>query len=93
MTLDLFKNKASGRYFIAVDEIDDGILLMITPDGDLKPLEQRLFIGPEIKAQDDPEIQRLLNRKQIVKYQKLQKKVESHSRLFIEASDAVDSSW
>jgi hypothetical protein len=67
MTLDLFKNKASGHYFVAVDELDDGNLLMITPDGDLKPLEQRLFVGPEVKAHNDPAIPRLLNRNQMRK--------------------------
>lgn len=61
MTIDLFRNKASGLYFVALEELEDGRLLMITPGGELKPLEPHLFAGPEARAWDDPHLARLLN--------------------------------
>jgi hypothetical protein len=40
----LFRNKASGQYFIAIEDDEfDNEILMITPEGKIKRLERRLF--------------------------------------------------
>ena len=66
--MELFKNKASKKYFISIDETNADKLLMITPEGELKPLELHLFEGPEIKSENAPAIHRYVNQRQIKKY-------------------------
>lgn len=44
--MEIIQNKASKKYFSSIDEINAGKLLMITPEGDVKPLEIHLFEGP-----------------------------------------------
>jgi len=43
--VDLVKNKASGKYFIVLDDTGGFDFLLITPEGKIMWLERRLF-GP-----------------------------------------------
>ena len=52
--MDVYKNKASGKYFICVDELGHGNALLITPLGDIKPLDLSLFHDHELLDSNDP---------------------------------------
>ena len=41
--MDIYKDKASGKFFIHVEEVDHGSAFFITPQGALKPLNLNLF--------------------------------------------------
>ncbi|MGD8975379.1 MAG: hypothetical protein PVJ56_18930 [Desulfobacterales bacterium] len=41
--MDILKNKASGKYFIHIEDMEDGSALFFTPLGELKVLELSLF--------------------------------------------------
>ncbi len=41
--MDLYKNNASGKYFIHLEDAEKGMALFVTPNGDLKILEINLF--------------------------------------------------
>jgi len=43
--MELVKNKASGSFFIVLDDGGGNHFLLITPEGKIKSLERRLF-GP-----------------------------------------------
>jgi hypothetical protein len=44
--MEIYSNKKTGKAFIYLDEQDDGRLLMVTPYGDVKALENHLFTEP-----------------------------------------------
>ena len=44
--MELVKNKASGKSFIVLDDIEDTYFLLITPEGKVKRLKRYLF-GPK----------------------------------------------
>lgn len=44
--MELVKNKASGKYFVVLDDTEGAELLLITPEGKVKRLERNLF-GPQ----------------------------------------------
>jgi hypothetical protein len=48
--------------------MNDDKLLMITPEGEVKPLEARLFEDPEVKAENDSGIYQHVNQRQLKKY-------------------------
>jgi hypothetical protein len=61
LAMRLVKNKASGKFFIVLDENDvrDAEFMVITPEGKVKQLEQHLFEPlDEIDPQDDRFTQR-----------------------------------
>jgi len=41
--MDIYKNKASGKFFIHVEDVDHGRAFFITPIGALKTLDLNLF--------------------------------------------------
>ena len=41
--MELVKNKASGKYFVVLDDAGDNDFLVITPEGKVRRLERRLF--------------------------------------------------
>jgi len=43
--VELVKNKASGKYFVVLDDDGNDDFLVVTPEGKIKRLERRLF-GP-----------------------------------------------
>lgn len=68
IVMELFKNKVSKKYFISIDEVNAGKLLMITPEGEVKPLEAHLFEGPYTKSEGAPGVHRYVNKQQMKKY-------------------------
>lgn len=67
--MEVVQNKASGKFFVVLDDAGDGYLLLITPEGKIKRLEQRLF-GPLVTADyEDAKWQNLLAREQIDLYE------------------------
>ncbi len=44
--MELVKNKASGKSFIVLDDIEDTYFMLITPEGKVKRLKRHLF-GPK----------------------------------------------
>ena len=51
--MKICNNKKSGKTFICVDVSNNGMGLMISPSGDVKALEKRLFTNPV--EEEDPE--------------------------------------
>lgn len=51
--MDIFRNKASGKYFIFLENMERGTALLITPKGEVKTLERHLFILEDSKDQWD----------------------------------------
>ncbi len=41
--MELVKNKASGKSFIVLDDIEDTYFMLITPEGKVKRLQRHLF--------------------------------------------------
>jgi hypothetical protein len=61
LAMRLVKNKASGKFFIVLDENDtrDADFIVITPEGKVKQLEQRLFEPlDDVDPRDDRTTQR-----------------------------------
>ena len=52
--MKICNNKKSSKIFICVDVSNNGMGLMISPNGDVKALEKRLFTDPT--EGEDPEI-------------------------------------
>jgi len=44
--VELVKNKASGKYFVLIDDTGGTDFLVITPDGKVRRLERNLFAPP-----------------------------------------------
>ena len=70
------KNKSSGKYFICVDEQEDGSALLITPLGDIKTLDLTLFQDHEVLASSYLLNSNLIDRKQLERYQAFRKNSE-----------------
>jgi hypothetical protein len=70
--LKLYKNLASGRLFIGInediEEVDAGLLL-ITPEGKIKRLEEHLF--EQIDAAEDDRLARMLTAAQRDKHREV----------------------
>ena len=66
--MDVYKNKASGKYFICVAELGEGRALLITPLGDTKALDLSLFHDHEILDSDDLLESDTVNRQQLERY-------------------------
>lgn len=84
------KNIATGKYFLFIEERDDGKLLLVIPSGEIKPLDASLFKDiEEINIAEFIE-EGLLNQKQIYGFKKF---VEYDSvRLFKEIMGAIENS-
>ena len=41
--MELVRNKASGKFFVVLDDAGDNDFLVITPEGKVRRLERRLF--------------------------------------------------
>ena len=68
--MDIFKNKASGRYFIHIEDIEHGEALFVTPVGELKVLELSLFESQEPVDEDSLLRRGLITQLQIERYYK-----------------------
>ena len=45
--MEICKNKASGKYFLFIEETGDGKLLLVIPNGEVKALDPALFEDAE----------------------------------------------
>lgn len=71
LSVELVRNKASGRDFIFLDEDTDGTnFLLITPEGKVRRLEQRLFGPLDIVDPKKHRCRRRLTKLQLKKYKK-----------------------
>jgi hypothetical protein len=66
--MDIFKNKASSKYFIHIEDIESGEALFVTPDGDLKVLELSLFESQEPVDEDSLLRRGLVTQLQVERY-------------------------
>lgn len=68
--MQLFRNKASGKYFIYIDPIGvTNMGLFVTPIGEIKPLEFHLFDEP-VERDEYPILSRgLVTNLQVCRYQ------------------------
>lgn len=71
MLMDVYKNKATGKYFICVEEMDSESALLITPLSEIKPLNLRLFHEQEALDADFLLARALINKQQIEVYHSL----------------------
>jgi hypothetical protein len=68
--MDIFKNKASGKYFIHIEDIENGESLFVTPLGELKILEVSLFESQEHVDEDSLLRRGLITQLQVERYHK-----------------------
>ncbi|MGD9307159.1 MAG: hypothetical protein PVF79_23045 [Desulfobacterales bacterium] len=68
--MDIYKNKASGKYFIHIEDIENGEALFVTPSGELKFLELSLFEIQEPVDEDSLLRRGLITQLQVERYNK-----------------------
>ncbi len=68
--MEIFKNKASGKYFIGLDDEDGETAFMITPLGAVKSLELHLFVHLETCEPESLLADELITEIQFEKYRK-----------------------
>lgn len=69
--MDVYKNKASGKYFICVNELGNGRALLITPLGAIKPLDLSLFHDHELLDSVDPLSNGIISPQQLERYEEI----------------------
>jgi hypothetical protein len=74
--MNLFKNKASGKYFIHIEDVGNDEALFITPLGDLKFLELNLFSSQESVDEDLYLRRDIVTRLQVERYHKYMESIE-----------------
>jgi hypothetical protein len=70
LKMDIFKNKASGKYFIHIEDIETGEALFVTPMGELRVLELSLFESQEHVDEDSLLRRGLITQLQVERYHK-----------------------
>lgn len=65
--MEIVKNKASGKHFIIINDHENGMGLMITPQGEVKVLELQLFDHVEVIDPEGTLVDRRLTADQIDK--------------------------
>ena len=68
--MDIYKNKASGKYFIHVEDTGKGNALFISPQGVFKSLELSLFESQEPREEDYFLRRGLITQRQVEQYHK-----------------------
>lgn len=66
--MDIYKNKASGKYFIGIDGENGETELLITPIGAVKKLELHLFVHLETSDPESLIADELITETQFEKY-------------------------
>ena len=66
--MELVKNRASGKYFVVLDDTGETEFLVITPEGKVKRLEQHLFEAQDAVDPKDGQWVCNLTKKQMDKY-------------------------
>ena len=66
--MDIYKNKASEKLFIHVEDVEDGRALFITPQGALKTLNLNLFDYLESMDEEHCLRRKLITQLQVERY-------------------------
>jgi len=66
--MDIYKNKASEKFFIHVEDVDHGRAFFITPQGDLKTLNLNLFDYQESMDEAHCLRRELITQRQVNRY-------------------------
>ncbi len=66
--MELIRNKASGKFFILLDDSGDSDILVITPEGKLKRLERHLFASQDFVDPREAVRNKRLTKKQVEIY-------------------------
>ncbi len=66
--MELIRNKASGKFFILLDDSGGSDILVITPEGKLKRLERCLFAALDFVDPDEAVRNKRLTKKQVEAY-------------------------
>jgi hypothetical protein len=72
--MDLVRNKASGKYFVVLDDAGDNDFLVITPEGKVKCLERRFFSPQNIVDLKNTLQDQILTQTQMATYSEYFKK-------------------
>jgi hypothetical protein len=73
-SMELMKNKVSGRLFILLEDIDHSSLLLITPEGKVKRLARHLFTPQDSDNHSDVPMVHQLTKRQIEMYERYSEK-------------------
>ena len=66
--INICQNKTSGKSFIYIEDIDTDRALLVTPEGEIKPLEYSLFDEPEEENKERCLSQKLITKQQLKQY-------------------------
>ncbi len=66
--MELIKNKASGKSFIVLDDVEDTYFLLITPEGKVKRLKRHLFAPKSVVDPKAPQWEHKLTKLQMDQY-------------------------
>lgn len=66
--MELIKNKASGKFFVVIDDTGGPDLLVITPEGKLRRLERHLFESQDITEPGENFFKHHLSKNQVDAY-------------------------
>lgn len=66
--MELVKNKASGKYFVVLEEAGDRDFLVVTPEGKVKRLERHLFDALNIADPAEAVMNHKLTKPQLDQY-------------------------
>ena len=64
-TMELVKNKVSGRYFVVLDDSNDSCFLVVTPEGKVKNLQRHLFDTDYLVDPLDMALQKIITKYQL----------------------------
>jgi hypothetical protein len=68
--MDIYKNKASGKFFIYLEPMGKGEALFITPLGEFKPLKLSFFESQESMEEEYFLRRGLITQRQVERYHK-----------------------
>jgi hypothetical protein len=66
--MEIVKNKASGKLFIVLDDVEGSNFLAVTPEGKVRRLERNLFVPQDITEPGEALIKQKLTKMQIDLY-------------------------
>lgn len=66
--MELIKNKASGRFFVVLDDSSGPDFLVITPEGKIRRLERQLFEDKDISNPEEASFKKKVTKTQLDLY-------------------------
>jgi len=76
--VELVRNKASGKFFVLLDDAGGIDFLVVTPEGKIKRLERRLFDIQEVVDPQKARLNRNLTQPQVAVYSDYFREERSH---------------